>query len=121
MCSTIMSSTFTCTGSGNELESSDDNARFSHIPVTSLSMASTHSSASIFTALPSDNALTSDSFPTQPANISFPATIMGSKKRSFNPEWYRQYSWLEYSIEKDAAFCFACRFFGSAAVCRSRP
>ena len=112
-----MSSTITSTGSGNELESSDDNARFSHTPVTSLTTVFTNSSASIFTALPSDIALTSDSFPTQPANISFPSTIMGCKKRSFNPEWYREYSWLEYSIEKDAAFCFACRFFGSAAVC----
>ena len=79
MCSTIMSSTITSTGSGNEHESSDDNAGFSQTPVTSMTMVtSIHSSASSSTALPSDMtdiALTSDSFPTQPANISLPATM----------------------------------------------
>ena len=120
-----MCSTITSTVSGNELESSDDNTGFSQTPVTSLTtVTSTHSSASSSTALPSDMtdiALTYDYFPTQPANISLPAAVMGSKKRSFDPEWYRQYNWLEYSIEKDAAFFFACRFFSSAAVCWSRP
>ena len=35
----------------------------------------------------------------------------GSKKRSFNCEWYKLYPWLEYSKEKDAAYCYPCRFF----------
>lgn len=36
---------------------------------------------------------------------------MGNKKRSFNPDWFRTYSWLEYSVERDAAFCFPFRHF----------
>ena len=85
--STNMCITITSTSSENELELSDDSAEFSQTPVTSLTMVtSTHSSASSSTALPSDITLTSDSFPTQLANISFPATVMGSKKRSFNPK-----------------------------------
>jgi hypothetical protein len=31
--------------------------------------------------------------------------------RSFNKKWYESFQWLEYSIEKNAAFCFYCRFF----------
>jgi hypothetical protein len=26
--------------------------------------------------------------------------------RRFNPTWFKEYKWLEYSIEKDAAYCF---------------
>ena len=36
MCSTIMTSTITSTGSGNELESRDDNAGFSQTPVQAI-------------------------------------------------------------------------------------
>ncbi|KAL0016066.1 hypothetical protein SO802_003135 [Lithocarpus litseifolius] len=29
--------------------------------------------------------------------------------RRFNPKWFKEYeSWLEYSIEKDAAYCLYC-------------
>ena len=31
------------------------------------------------------------------------------------------YSWLEYSVKKDATFCFPCRFFGSGSIGRGRP
>ena len=41
-------------------------------------------------------------------SINFPVT----KDRRFLAAWYKEYSWLEYSISKDAAFCFACRKFG---------
>ena len=30
----------------------------------------------------------------------------------FNPDYYLKYSWLEYSITKNAAFFFVFRFFG---------
>ena len=33
-------------------------------------------------------------------------------KRNFNSDWYHRRDWLEYSIERDAAFCFPCRMFG---------
>ncbi|XP_075663418.1 uncharacterized protein LOC142633011 [Castanea sativa] len=34
------------------------------------------------------------------------------KARRFRVEWYENRNWLEYSIAKDAAFCFYCYLFG---------
>ena len=51
--------------------------------------------------------------PNQPRLDVYPATPFGRKVRRFNPEWYSKYKWLEYSIEKNAAFHFACRIFPS--------
>ena len=48
--------------------------------------------------------------PMQPV-IKYPPTMFGQVKRSFQKKWYEQFSWLEYSIRLNAAFCFACRFF----------
>ena len=31
--------------------------------------------------------------------------------RCFRSQWYEKYNWLEYSVDKDAAFCFSCRNF----------
>ena len=31
--------------------------------------------------------------------------------RSFRVQWYARYPWLEYSIVRQAAFCFICRLF----------
>ena len=45
-------------------------------------------------------------FPSQP-DIDFPK----KDGRKFNSEWYNLFKWLEYSVETDAAFCFACRKF----------
>jgi len=36
---------------------------------------------------------------------------VGARKRSFKSNWFDKYKWLEYSISKDAAYCFPCRFF----------
>ena len=65
------------------------------------------------TPKPSDISSSPSDKPTQPNRLTtkFPSTIMGNKKRSFNPDWFRTYSWLEYSAERDAAFCFPCRHF----------
>lgn len=48
-------------------------------------------------------------YPVQPKQISngFPFT----NGRRFNPEWYKKYTWLEYSTSRDAAFCHICRKF----------
>ena len=32
--------------------------------------------------------------------------------RSFQLNWYTLFPWIEYSMERDAVFCFPCRFFG---------
>ena len=50
--------------------------------------------------------------PKQP-KIKFP---VDSIKRKFNAQWYEKYEWLEYSKERDAAFCFACREQGDVAL-----
>lgn len=60
---------------------------------------------------PSDLAVTPNESPTQP-KINFPSRKFGmGRPRSFNGDWYKTYQWLEYSIERDAAFCFPCRMF----------
>lgn len=52
--------------------------------------------------------------PCQPKDHSFPFTKFGTKSRRFNRDWFLEYeSWLEYSIEKDAAYCICCYLFRS--------
>jgi hypothetical protein len=38
----------------------------------------------------------------------YPQTTFGRKLRRFNPCWFSGREWLEYSVSRDAAFCFAC-------------
>ncbi|XP_048494617.1 uncharacterized protein LOC125494828 [Beta vulgaris subsp. vulgaris] len=48
----------------------------------------------------------------QPENHEFPFRPFGQKNRRLNKKWFETYkSWLKYSIEKDAAFCFPCYLF----------
>ena len=69
-------------------------------------------------SVPKDIAVSLHQSPVQPV-IAFPPRKFVSKNRSFNSEWYIDYSWLEYSVEKDAAFCYACRFFTTSTSGRS--
>ena len=48
--------------------------------------------------------------------ICFPNRSYGSTARSFQASWYNDYSWIEYSQEKNAAFCFCCRFFNVTGI-----
>ncbi len=69
-----------------------------------------------------DIALSKSSPPCQPViSGKFPTTYFSGKGRSFNPDWYKLYPWLEYSITKDAAFCYPCRLFGTYSVHLTRP
>ncbi|PVH38689.1 hypothetical protein PAHAL_5G328300 [Panicum hallii] len=43
--------------------------------------------------------------------FSYPQTIIGKKPRRFNPDWFEQYDWLEYSEKVDKAFCLYCYLF----------
>ena len=63
--------------------------------------------------LPSDIAQTAAFPPAQPKNAIFPQTKFGSSSRSFRASWYDRFKWLEYSIERDACFCYPCHIFGS--------
>nr|XP_051204848.1 uncharacterized protein LOC127318387 isoform X4 [Lolium perenne] len=46
----------------------------------------------------------------------FHKTKFGPHYRSFLAKWYDQYDWLEYSVEKDAAYCFHCFLFKSSSI-----
>ena len=59
--------------------------------------------------------------PCQPVDIQFPITYFSGKARSFNLEWFQQYSWLEYSVKKDAAYCYPCRLLNTPSTRTSRP
>ena len=77
---------------------------------SSNSITSSSSSNSLNSELPFDIAQTSRDRPVQPC-LNFPYTTFGGKKRCFNKEWYERYKWIEYSRERNAIFCFPCRFF----------
>lgn len=54
--------------------------------------------------------------PFQPKLSCFPANqdIPQGKQNRFSPRWYNEYPHLEYSIKKDAVFCFVCSLFHDA-------
>ena len=58
----------------------------------------------------SDIALNISQTPVQ-QYVKFPVTIINQKRQSFNSNWYKKYPWIEYLVKKDAAFCYASRFF----------
>jgi hypothetical protein len=50
--------------------------------------------------------------PCQPTNHSYERTWVGNGYRSFHDYWYNDHrGWLEYSVSKNAAFCFYCFLF----------
>lgn len=46
--------------------------------------------------------------------VDFPRSKFGASDYRFQESWYSKYDWIEYSCEKDAAFCFHCRLFGTS-------
>ena len=48
----------------------------------------------------------------QPPVNDYPVSYFSGKPRRFRSEWYINRKWLEYSIDKDATFCFYCYLFG---------
>jgi hypothetical protein len=49
--------------------------------------------------------------PCQPKGHIFPKKRIGDRQRSFQESWFKKHEWLEYSVAKDAAFCFYCFLF----------
>ncbi|KAK1395010.1 Repressor of the inhibitor of the protein kinase-like protein [Heracleum sosnowskyi] len=45
----------------------------------------------------------------------YPPTEFGNQRRRFQASWFNTFKWLEYSIAKDAAFCFLCYLFENDA------
>ncbi|KAJ8358520.1 hypothetical protein SKAU_G00150450 [Synaphobranchus kaupii] len=50
--------------------------------------------------------------PVQPVLKEYPK----KNSRRFTPELYKTYAWLEYSVQTDALFYFACRHFASTSL-----
>ena len=48
----------------------------------------------------------------QPVLHDYFVSYFSEKPRRFIFEWYKNRYWLEYSIDKDAVFCFYCYLFG---------
>ena len=63
-------------------------------------------------SLPGDIAKSKNEKPTQPEGITYPIHTYGTVKRSFQPNWFHLYPWLQYSVKRDSVYCFPCRFFG---------
>ena len=42
-------------------------------------------------------------------NFKFPKTLMGKRERRCQYQWFENFSWLHYDVEKDCAFCFICQ------------
>jgi hypothetical protein len=42
----------------------------------------------------------------------YPSRKIYGKDRRFSFLWFQKYHWIEYSVEKDAAYCFLCYLFG---------
>ncbi|KAH7690448.1 Ribonuclease H-like protein [Dioscorea alata] len=49
--------------------------------------------------------------PCQLVGHNFPRKQQGKDLRSFKELWFQKFNWLEYSVEKDAAYCFCCYLF----------
>jgi hypothetical protein len=49
--------------------------------------------------------------PCQPFGHTFPRTAGNSQTRGFVESWFKQFDWLEYSVQKDVAYCFYCFLF----------
>ncbi|KAL6205049.1 hypothetical protein ACLB2K_022313 [Fragaria x ananassa] len=49
--------------------------------------------------------------PYQPKLEEYPTHGCGVQDRRFNSKWFEKYPWLEYSDEKDKAFCLPCFLF----------
>ena len=47
----------------------------------------------------------------QPFKHDFPKKEIGKTMRCFNPVWFKEYKWLEYSVLKDAVYCLYCYLF----------
>ncbi|WVZ49270.1 hypothetical protein U9M48_000642 [Paspalum notatum var. saurae] len=43
----------------------------------------------------------------------YPVREIYGHPRRFSIIWFSKYPWIEYSVEKDAAFCFICYLFGN--------
>ncbi|XP_040243323.1 uncharacterized protein [Aegilops tauschii subsp. strangulata] len=53
----------------------------------------------------------------QPKNHKFKFTNKSGKECRFCRVWFKEFPWIEYSVEKDRAFCFVCYLFKDKTRC----
>ena len=41
-------------------------------------------------------------------DIDFPKILFGKSSRSFSLKWHKEFPWLHYNLDKDAASCYTC-------------
>ncbi|CAF1296287.1 unnamed protein product [Rotaria sordida] len=58
--------------------------------------------------VPNDISASCCDSPVQPKLITYPINY---QNRSFQPRWYNDRVWLEYSVQNDACYCYYCRHF----------
>lgn len=76
--------------------------------------------SSLLCAAPTDISTSGGDKPTQPRLKEYPKHGEGkTHARSFVGAWFDKYEWAEYSQQRDAMFCFACRHFAPAAYGKS--
>ena len=51
--------------------------------------------------------------PCQPKLAEYPSHLDGDQNRRFIESWFTKFSWLEYSVKEDKAYCFPCFLFDS--------
>ena len=58
----------------------------------------------------------------QPKYIDFIITLFGNSSRYFSSKWYKEFPWLHYNLDKDAAICYTCmsaEIKGLKAICHN--
>ena len=66
-------------------------------------------------SLPSDLSGKDESKVVPDKAFQFPMKAIRGKLRSCAHHWFQDYTWLEYSVERDAVFCKPCRHFSSTS------
>ncbi|KAL1005411.1 hypothetical protein UPYG_G00058770 [Umbra pygmaea] len=57
-----------------------------------------------------------DTGPKQAKLPQYPFKRFGLQNRAFQHKWFEIFDWLEYSVERNAVFCFSCRIFGKQQI-----
>ncbi|CAM4956510.1 unnamed protein product, partial [Rotaria socialis] len=60
--------------------------------------------------IPNDISRSSNDTPVQKQLATYPAN---QQNRSFQSTWFNDRTWLEYSVQNDASYCYYCRHFSS--------
>ncbi len=92
--------------------SSPDNQGTSNVnsvtPSSSVIISTSSNNTFQVKSVPDDISKSCNDLPVQPKLTTYP---INAQKRSFQSSWYKERSWLEYSIKNDMCYCYYCRHF----------